>query len=161
MENNLGKNIRKLRKALNKTQEEFAQPLGIKHTTVSDYEKGKTKPSKSVFQLIEINYSVDRISLEAEDYDYRVESPKSDYAPHGGWTPQTKKDEWGCIPKVVKIIDSDTIYSKALLQNIDAFYEAVMTKNDRRKGERRRQNTDFNGEDRRTGTDRRKVASRE
>lgn len=161
MEKYFCNNLIRLRKALNKTQVEFGQPLGIKGTTISDYERGKIEPSERVLKLLEVNYSVDPKDLFDKDYNYRVESPKADWDRHGGWTPQTEKTDWGCLNKVVKIIDSDTIYSKALLQNIDAFYQAVMVGINRRKGERRKKDINIDFKDRRKGEDRRKIASGE
>jgi len=99
--------------------------------------------------------------LKIEKISLKVEQPKVDYKKDGGWTPQSKRTDWGCIPKVVEIIDSDTIYSKALLQNVEAFYQAVMTIKNRRKGERRKENIDYDGKNRRSGGDRRKAASGE
>lgn len=90
-----------------------------------------------------------------------VAQPEADYDEHGGWTPQTKKTDWGCLNKVAEIVDSDTIYSKALLQNIDAFYQAVMAGKDRRKAERRERDAGYDDGERRVGERRRKTASGE
>ncbi len=44
--------IRKLRKNLDLTQQEFADRLGTKRNTIANYEIGRNEPSNSVFTLI-------------------------------------------------------------------------------------------------------------
>lgn len=56
----LQKNLKKLRILLNLTQDDFAYPLGITGSYVSDIERGKSNPSDSLLCLIEINYRVNR-----------------------------------------------------------------------------------------------------
>jgi len=181
IENKIGHNLKRLRKLLKITQVEFANSIKITSSYVSAIEKGIAKNvSDQIYNSIELIYGIKRKTLEQGSFDdiekeikkwlnyseaskksLEVAQSSSKYDKHGGWTPQTRKNDWGCIPKVVEIVESDTIYSKALLQNIEAFYEAVMTKKDRRKDERRKENIDYEGEDRRSGADRRKAASGE
>jgi len=49
---NLKDRIRKLRKNLDLTQQEFADRLGTKRNTIANYEIGRNEPSNSVFTLI-------------------------------------------------------------------------------------------------------------
>lgn len=44
--------IRKLRKILDLTQQEFADKIGMKRNTVANYETGRNEPSASVISLI-------------------------------------------------------------------------------------------------------------
>ena len=179
IENNLAQNLKQLRNILDITQVKFAKSIEVTSSYISAIEKGKAKNiSNHIFNSIEKRYGIKRKILEQGSFDdideaikkwlnyskanqksLNVAQPKSEYDPHGGWTPQSERSDWGCIPKVVKILDSDTIYSKALLQNIDAFYEAVMTVKDRRKGERRTQDIEYDCEDRREDERRKKKTS--
>jgi len=53
--NIIGKNIRKVRKSLNLSQEEFAKELGVDQGTVSVWEIGKSEPSyKMLLKIAEI-----------------------------------------------------------------------------------------------------------
>ena len=181
VEKKLGKNLKYLRNLLDITQVKFAKSINITNSYISAIEKGiAINISDQIFNSIELIYGIKRKVLEEgrfTDIDVAIKDwlnysensqeslsvaqPKSNYDKHGGWTPQTDETDWGCIGKVARIIKSDTIYSKALLQNIDAFYEAVMAGEDQRKGERREQDIDYDGEDRRKGERRKKTASGE
>lgn len=46
------KRIKKIRKTLDLTQQEFAERIGVKRNTVATYEMGKSKPSDSALSLI-------------------------------------------------------------------------------------------------------------
>lgn len=48
----LNDRIRKLRKVLDLTQQEFADRLGVKRNTVATYEVGRSEPIDAVFSLI-------------------------------------------------------------------------------------------------------------
>lgn len=46
------KRLRKLRKTLDMTQQEFAEKLGIKRSTMATYESGRNEPIDAVISLI-------------------------------------------------------------------------------------------------------------
>lgn len=48
----IGERIKKVRKALDLTQQEFADSIGSKRNTIATYEMGTTSPSAAVFSLI-------------------------------------------------------------------------------------------------------------
>ena len=48
----IGERIKKLRKTLDLTQQEFASKIGVKRNTVATYEMGRTEPSASGISLI-------------------------------------------------------------------------------------------------------------
>lgn len=48
----IGERIKKVRKALDLTQQEFADSIGSKRNTIATYEMGRTSPSAAVFSLI-------------------------------------------------------------------------------------------------------------
>ncbi len=48
----MNERIKQLRKALNLTQQEFADKIMVKRNTVATYEMGRSEPSDSAFSLI-------------------------------------------------------------------------------------------------------------
>lgn len=56
--NNLGKRIRNLRKHLAKSQEEFANELGVTKQAVSNMENSKSAPSISVLYKMSTNMNI-------------------------------------------------------------------------------------------------------
>ena len=48
----MGEMIRLLRKALNLTQQEFADRIGVKRNTIAQYEIGRNEPIDSILSLI-------------------------------------------------------------------------------------------------------------
>lgn len=112
--------LKELRKAEKMTQQEFADKLGIKRSTISNYDIGRSKPSDSVISLICRTFSVsetwlrtgegsmytedreeklvvafmsDALSLESNDFRKRFISTLA----------ELNSDEWGLLEKVVKI----------------------------------------------------------
>lgn len=85
--------IRKLRKFLDLTQQEFADKIGMKRNTVANYETGRNDPSASVISLICREFNVNEewlrngngemlieLSEEEEiaDLAYELLDPKGD-----------------------------------------------------------------------------------
>lgn len=54
----LGERIKKVRKALDLTQQEFADRIGSKRNTVATYEMGRTDPSAAIVSLIHREFAV-------------------------------------------------------------------------------------------------------
>lgn len=48
----MNKRLKALRKALGKTQQEFAEEIGIKRNTIATYEAGRNEPIDAVISLI-------------------------------------------------------------------------------------------------------------
>lgn len=46
------KRLKKLRQALDMTQQEFAERIGVKRNTIAQYETGRNEPISAVFSLI-------------------------------------------------------------------------------------------------------------
>lgn len=59
-ENIIGSALRRARKELHLTQAEFAEPLSISGSYVSDIEKGKAIPSEAVIREIIAKYRINR-----------------------------------------------------------------------------------------------------
>lgn len=122
MENIFKRNIRVIRKRFGPTQVEFAKPLGIKGTSISSMERGISKPSKSVLELIEIKYRVNLSWLLNDEGEMlRPEDDTSIY-----------KDALDPDPEVAKllvmtreILKSDTDYAASLAANIRSFHKSV------------------------------------
>ena len=54
----IGERIRRLRKALDLTQQEFADQIGSKRNTIATYEMGRTEPSAAVVSLVCTKFDV-------------------------------------------------------------------------------------------------------
>lgn len=73
-----------------------------------------------------------------------------------------KQEERKILEQVIYVLSSETDYSKALDHNIEVFYRAVKNEEaNRRKGDRRKNDVGYDGEDRRKGERRRKIAGGE
>ena len=66
--NQLGNNIRSLRKAYGETQEQLGEVLHIEKNTVSSYEKGVREPSKETVRAIAKHYMISMEELLHSDY---------------------------------------------------------------------------------------------
>ncbi len=67
-----GNRIRTFRKHLGLTLEKFAQPLSIKGTTVSSYERGKARASEAVVRELEAHYQLNRVWYETGEGAMRL-----------------------------------------------------------------------------------------
>ena len=61
--------IRKLRRALDLTQQEFSDRIGMKRNTVANYETGRNEPSASVISLICREFHVEETWLRTGEGD--------------------------------------------------------------------------------------------
>lgn len=76
--NTLYERIKKLRKALDLTQQEFADRLCIKRNTVATYETGKSNPSDAAVVLICREFNVSETWLRTGEGDMFVELPRNE-----------------------------------------------------------------------------------
>lgn len=65
--------LKKLRKELDMTQQEFAEKIGVKQNTVAQYEMGRNEPIDSVFALICREFNVSEEWLRNGTGDMFVE----------------------------------------------------------------------------------------
>lgn len=70
--------IRKLRRDLNLTQQEFADRLNIKRNTVATYETGKSNPSDAAVNLICREFNVSEPWLRTGEGEMFVARPRED-----------------------------------------------------------------------------------
>lgn len=74
----MNERIRKLRKHLDLTQKEFGERLGIKGTTIANYELGRNEPIDAVLSLICREFNVNEEWLRNGTGDMFVELDKED-----------------------------------------------------------------------------------
>lgn len=68
-DNNVDERIKKLRKALDLTQQKFADRIGVKQNTVAQYEMGRNVPIDSVIALICREFNVSEKWLRTGEGD--------------------------------------------------------------------------------------------
>lgn len=73
----MNERIRKLRKALDLTQQEFADKIGMKRNTVANYETDRNEPSSSVISLICREFNVSETWLRTGKGAMFVEVPNT------------------------------------------------------------------------------------
>ena len=64
---NIGKKVRNVRKQLGLNQTEFGELMGIEQSTLSDIEKGKSKPSKTFYAYFKYRFLDNQVILTAEE----------------------------------------------------------------------------------------------
>ena len=74
----MNERIRKLRKHLDLTQKEFGERLGIKGTTIANYELGRNEPIDAVLSLICREFNVNEEWLRNGTGEMFVELDKED-----------------------------------------------------------------------------------
>lgn len=70
--------IRKLRRELDLTQQEFADKIGIKRNTIANYETGRNEPIDAVIALICREFNANEEWLRTGEGDMFIEMPKED-----------------------------------------------------------------------------------
>lgn len=70
--------IRKLRRSLDMTQQEFADRIGIKRNTIANYETGRNDPVDSVVSLICREFNVNENWLRTGEGDMFVERTRDE-----------------------------------------------------------------------------------
>lgn len=74
----MGDRIKKVRKALDLTQQGFADQIGSKRNTIATYEMGRTEPSAAVISLVCTKFNVSEIWLRTGEGDMFVQRSKDD-----------------------------------------------------------------------------------
>ena len=74
----IGERIKKVRKALNLTQQEFADQLNIKRNTVATYEVGKSNPRDAAVILICKTFNVSETWLRTGEGEMFVQRSEAD-----------------------------------------------------------------------------------
>lgn len=74
----LNERLKKLRKELDMTQQEFAEGIGIKRNTMATYESGRNEPIDAVISLICTKYNVNENWLRTGEGEMFVEMSYDD-----------------------------------------------------------------------------------
>ena len=74
----IGERIKKVRKSLELTQQEFADQIGSKRNTIATYEMGRTEPSAAVVSLVCTKFNVSETWLRTGVGDPFVQRSKED-----------------------------------------------------------------------------------
>lgn len=73
----LGERIKKVRKELDLTQQEFADKVGSKRNTIATYEMGRTDPSAAVISLICTKFNVSETWLRTGEGEMFCPTPET------------------------------------------------------------------------------------
>lgn len=74
----MNERLRKLRKTLDMTQQEFAEKLGIKRSTMATYESGRNEPIDAVISLICREFDVNEEWLRTGEGEMFIELTKEE-----------------------------------------------------------------------------------
>lgn len=74
----IGARIKKLRRSLDLTQQEFAERIGIKRNTIAKYETGRGDPIDAVNSLICREFNVSEVWLRTGEGQMFVEVPRNE-----------------------------------------------------------------------------------
>ena len=129
-----------IKKDWDRKQKVLAMEAGISEGHLSDIVKNKKpasfKTQVALAKAAGFSYEnfldlVRKIHMDDDlsflDKKARVSMPEKKYDPHGGWRPRLVGEDYEYAGKVLKILESKTVYSSALKANIDAFYHALMS----------------------------------
>jgi len=121
-----------IKEKYNKKEGKLAEEAGISGGFLSMVLSGKKKASlENQEKLAEacgysyINFLALGRKLHMGDKENKISSPEKKYDLHGGWKPRLVGEDYEYAGKVLKILESKSIYSAALKANIDAFYNAL------------------------------------
>lgn len=74
----MSERIKRIRKMLDLTQQEFADRIGIKRNTIANYESGRNEPVDSVISLICREYGVNEIWLRTGEGEMFTPNPTTE-----------------------------------------------------------------------------------
>lgn len=74
----MNERLKKLRKELDMTQQEFAEGIGIKRNTMATYESGRNEPIDAVISLICTKYNVNENWLRTGEGEMFIEMSYND-----------------------------------------------------------------------------------
>lgn len=103
----------------------------------NEYRKDRSRPSPETISNICKIFNVTPEWLatshtpdaEPDPGSLHISEKKTEYDPHGGWTPQTTDKDWGLMGMMHQILTSNTIYAQALGANVRAFHHAIIIEN--------------------------------
>lgn len=128
----IGSRIRLIRKTYGLNQAEFSESIGISSNYLSNLETGKFKPSMPILLAIKNRYSIiPKAILTGQEFTDIGKTPYlnkiKEAVPEYGLQGLEERD-W--FRKTYEIIASKTIYSSALISNINAFHHTIQQNNE-------------------------------
>lgn len=103
----MNKRIKKLRQALDLTQQEFAERIGSVQNTITGYETGRRVPSSQVITLICKEFKVNEQWLRTGDGEMFVPAPTTELDMLAARYPEMTHDTYVFIEKLVSMSASD------------------------------------------------------
>ena len=120
MKKSFGARLKELRLKKELKQYQVAEGTGILKSTLSELENDKHSPSAEALVQLSEYFKVSCSWLLLDKTTAGVAETKLDYG-----LPALNIEERKLIEKGIDIITSNTIYSSALISNINAFYQAM------------------------------------
>ena len=139
----------KLRRHLKWTQKKLALESKINEHTISRWVKKKFEPNDESIRKISEATGCNPRYLSGDE---TTMFPVNNLVPVELDKYAEKQKERKLLERAIYVMGSETDYGKALSHNINVFYRAVKTEEaNRRKGDRRKHDVSYEGEDRRKG----------
>ena len=119
-----GEIIKNIRGKLGISQNDFGKLIGIRQAAVSQIENGITKPSPAVWLSIKNQYVDNQPSPGSSRHLIADEEQRYMFPDPGAPMDAGLKTRL-LLSKALQILESETKFSIALAQNIDAFFDAI------------------------------------
>lgn len=130
----VGNRIFSVRKQLGLIQKDFAEKVGISPNFLSEVERSISPPSKTLLIAISLRYSINFDWLLTGEGEMFAGNAAGDHIPEAE---TDGEDIRKALAKTLVVLQSGTLYGKALMENIESFYQAVQTESHLRKTEDR------------------------
>ena len=132
----ISERIRYLRESKGLAQKAVSEALGISFSTYQKYEYGQFPSRRNLNKLVDF-FGCNEAWLfagEGEPFAEETEPPAITSCQvrvlktetRGSHPPEPRQDKAALLKKTEIVLDSETTYSKALAQNIEAFHAAVV-----------------------------------
>ena len=122
----MNERLKKLRKELDMTQQEFAEGIGIKRNTMATYESGRNQPIDAVISLICTKYNVNENWLRTGEGEMFVEMSYDDEIAQFGGQVMGEEDDSFKIRLISVLAALDDNGWKVL----EDFLDSIQTKKD-------------------------------
>ncbi len=121
----MNKRIKKLRQALDLTQQEFAERIGSVQNTITGYETGRRVPSSQVISLICKEFKVNETWLRTGEGEMFVPAPTSELDALAARYPQMTHETYVFIEKLVGLSVSDQNVIMGFIREVAASFGDV------------------------------------
>lgn len=117
--------IKKLRKVLDLTQQEFANRIGIKRNTIANYEAGRNAPIDSVVSLICREFGVNEAWLRTGEGEMFAPAPTNELEALADRYPDLTHESLVFIEKLVGLSRSDQNVIMGFLRDVVKGFDDV------------------------------------